>query len=139
MDVYTTENKGTRQNTGRLERVTPEAPIRGAEFYHTHREVNRTMRMDTGGLCQFCARKAEQRVELYSPLWQAGPIMYGECCLPQAEAALRMTSHAVAPPPLPRKPAERRRPQGFWLKAAVAALAGFLVLGAERILQVKVF
>ena len=109
-----------------------------AQFYTTHPETNRTLRMDTGGLCQLCARKAEQRVELYSPLWQAGPLMYGECCLPQAEAALRETF----PAPAFLKAAEAaplRKPRPVWLTAAVAAGVGFLAMSVERLLQVALF
>ena len=95
------------------------------------------MRMDTGGLCQLCARKADQRVELYSPLWLAGPIMYGECCLPLAEAALRKTIPEAAVATV-RKP-DGRKPQTFWLTAMIAAVAGFFALSAERLLQVKLF
>jgi len=136
MEVYT-RDEGTMPRGSTLERVSTAAPIRGAEFYHTHREVNRTMRMDTGGLCQLCARKADQRVELYSPLWQAGPIMYGECCLPLAEAALRKTAPEAAAVTA-RKP-DGRKPQTFWLTAMIAAAAGFFALSAERLLQVKLF
>ena len=127
MEVYTRE------------KITPPAPIRGAEFYHTHREVNRTMRMDTGGLCQYCARKADQRVELYSPLWQAGPIMYGECCLQLAEAALRKTApEAPVAAVMARKP-DGRKPQTFWLTALITGITGFFSLSAERLLQIKLF
>ena len=138
MEVYTRE-QGTMPRGNTLERVSPSAPIRGAEFYHTHPEVNRTMRMDTGGLCQLCARKANQRVELYSPLWQAGPIMYGECCLPLAEAALRKTAPEAANAAVIARTLNTRKPQTFWLTALVAAVAGFFVLSAERLLQVKLF
>jgi len=120
-------------------KAAPPAPIRGAEFYHTHREVNRTMRMDTGGLCQYCARKADQRVELYSPLWQAGPIMYGECCLPQAEAALRKTAPKEPVAAVLTRKADTRKPQTFWLTAVITAITGFFSLSAERLLQVKLF
>ena len=120
-------------------KAAPPAPIRGAEFYHTHREVNRTMRMDTGGLCQYCARKADQRVELYSPLWQAGPIMYGECCLPQAEAALRQTAPKEPVVAVLMRKADTRQTQTFWLTAVITAIAGFFSLSAERLLQVKLF
>ncbi len=136
MEVYTRE-EGTMPRGNTLERVSPAAPIRGAEFYHTHREANRTMRMDTGGLCQLCARKADQRVELYSPLWIAGPIMYGECCLPLAEAALRKTAPEAAT--ITARRLEAQKPQTFWLTAMIAAVAGFFALSAERLLQVKLF
>jgi hypothetical protein len=126
MEVYTRE------------KVAPSAPIRGAECYHTHREVNRTMRMDTGGLCQYCARKADQRVELYSPLWLAGPIMYGECCLPLAEAALRKTAPEAAAAVITREP-DRRNTQTYWLTAVITAINGFFSVSAERLHQVKLF
>ena len=127
MEVYTKE------------RVAPSAPIRGAEFYHTHREVNRTMRMDTGGLCQYCARKVDQRVELYSPLWLAGPIMYGECCLPQAEAALRKTApNAPTTAAITRKP-DGKKTQTFWLTAVITAINSYFSLSAKRLHQVKLF
>ena len=127
MDATTLQNNGTQ--------ISP--PL-GATFYHSHREANRTMRMDTGGLCQYCARKAEQRVEMYSPLWQAGPIMYGECCLPQAEAALRQAAPMQAAPTRTLALANRK-PRKLWLTAAVTTGIGFIAIGIERLLQTRLF
>ena len=96
-------------------------------------------RSDTGGVCQLCARKADQRVELYSPLWQAGPIMYGECCLPLAEAALRSTAPEAGGTAVSARTLDSRKPPIFWLTAMNAAVAGFLGFVAERLLQGKLF
>jgi len=136
INAYTLQNNGLKNSGTPV--GTPVIPAQGVAFYSSHREANRTLRMDTGGLCQFCARKAERRVEMYSPLWQAGPIMYGECCLPLAEAVLRAAAPVKAAPTVLPKPADRR-PQKMWLTAAVAAGIGFLAIGVERLLQVKLF
>ena len=89
-------------------------------FYTSKTEDDRTLRMEMGGICQLCARPARQRVELHSPLWHAGPILYGECCLPQAEEALYVAKFG----PRPAAPAPKIKPSGhFWKAWQVAALA----------------
>ncbi len=111
------------------------------EFYSNHPEANRTLRMDSGGVCQFCARKSARRVELHSPLWQAGPIMYGECCLPRAEAALLTHSPGVrlhsASVYLPGTAAGK--PFKAWQAAAAATGLGAVVVWLERLLHLGLF
>ncbi len=83
--------------------------------------------MEVGGICQLCARPAKQRVELHSPLWNAGPIMYGECCLPQAEEALYVAKFG----PRPAAPAPKINPAGrFWKAWQIATLAVTLLSAA---------
>jgi len=112
--------------------------VPGVEFFTSHPEADRTLRMDTGGICQYCARKAQQRVELYSPLWLAGPIMYGECCLPLAQAALQ-NPLPVQQVPTVMKLAEAPPKGRMWLTAAITAGIGFLAMGMQRLLQVTLF
>lgn len=89
-------------------------------FYGGQADESRTLRMEMGGICQLCARPAKQRVELHSPLWLAGPIMYGECCLPQAEEALYVAKFG----PRPAAPKPVIKPAGrFWKAWQIVALA----------------
>ena len=105
-------------------------------FYDSHPESDRTLRMDMGGLCHLCGRKAARRVEMFTPLWKAGPIMYGECCLPRAEAALLpepLTRYRQAAEGSEALPGSVSRT--LWLTFAATAGFGVLALGLERLLQ----
>ncbi len=103
-----------------LERGGSGGPSPRTAFYGGQADESRTLRMEMGGVCQLCARLAKQRVELHSPLWHAGPIMYGECCLPQAEEALYVAKFGPRPAALKPviKPAGR-----FWKAWQIVALA----------------
>lgn len=99
--------------------MTAETPTR-TRFYASQSGEDRTLRMEMGGVCQLCARPTRRRVELHSPLWAAGPILYGDCCLPRAEEALYAAK--FGPKPVPAPPAVK--PTGrFWKAWQIVALA----------------
>lgn len=109
------------------------------EYYASHPEGNRTLRMDGGGICQLCAGTASRRVELHSPLWPSGPILYGECCLPKAEAALRGLVPGETPPePVPLNP-----PVSFsrkaWLTAMIVVVSLALAATLECLIPIGHF
>lgn len=124
---------------------------RSQQFYHGHPEANRTLRMDNGGLCHLCGRKAARRVEMHTPLWPAGPIMYGDCCAVKAEAALQALcaqapSAAIAASPADKSRSGSQAGAGFaasgglrrlWLTVTAATGLGLMVACIERLLHLS--
>lgn len=136
MDAYILNDRSTSASLAKSTTNTLGSETPRPEFYYCNPELDRTLRMDMGGLCHLCGRKSARRVEMHTPLWKAGPIMYGECCLRRAETSLLTESpraHA-AKQTFGEQPSDMS--WKLWLTFATTAGIAVLAIGLELLLHV---